>query len=454
MGETYAKPLPHDHKTTRAPLVPRSQSRGDGALELLQEISRELTAILDRQELLRRIGERVRPLADYQLFSLMTWNEESQQLEHAFSLRFGKEIQVKKVLQLGEGLCGTAALERKPVRVADVRLDPRYLQCDFGTGVRSELVVPLLAGGKLVGVLDLESTSHDAFTEENERMLATLAPYVAIALENARLYEELREKERRLEQDMATARDIQAQLLPDRPTDINGLEVGVGYAPARQLGGDFYDFPGYGDGQFALAVGDVAGKGTAAALYGALAVGTLREHVAEHPCAPAEMLALLNQRLLRSAVEGRFVALLFGVYDTERQVLRLANAGFPRPLVLRDSRLQAIRVEGVPLGLLPDMQYDEIQITLKCGDVILLCSDGIHEAMNQCEEEFGETGLNTVIAELARDGSAQRIADGILEAAGRHSAPNGGPGDDRTIVVLKVGENALREPTPSEIPLW
>lgn len=418
-------------------------------LALLHETSRELTSILDREELLRRMGERVKRLVDYQLFSVMLWHEGRQRLEHVFSLRFGEEIDLQLHLQLGEGLCGTAARERKPVRVANVRTDPRYLECAVGAGVRSELVVPLVFRGRLVGVLDLESTSYNAFSEHHEQILVTLASYIAIALENARLYEDVREKEHRLESDLATARKIQRRLLPGGAPEMVGMDVGIGYRPAHHLGGDFYDFPAYGEGQLAIAVGDVAGKGTAAALYGALAVGTLREHVAEHPCAPAEMLELMNQRLQLSSLPGHFVAMVFAVYDTATQTLRLANSGFPRPLRVRNGRAEPLPVEGVPLGLFPDIRYEEKMALLETDDVVVFCSDGVHEAVNRREEEFGEARLGRIVAELAPRGSAGEIAESILRATDHHAADRGGPDDDRTVVVVKVtGPNRLGQVDP------
>src|SRR5262249_38500726 len=149
-------------------------------------------------------------------------------------------------------------------------------------GVRSELVVPLLLRERLVGVLDLESVTPNAFTAEHERMLTTLGAYIAIALENSRLYQQARENELRLLSDLDTARAIQRQLLPTGARGIPGIDLAAGYAPARELGGDFYDFIPYGEGQLAFALGDVSGKGTAAALYGSLAIGVLREQSSEH----------------------------------------------------------------------------------------------------------------------------------------------------------------------------
>src|SRR6266478_6502506 len=286
-------------------------------LSLLYEVSREITSILDREELLRRVAQRVKKLVNYHVFSVMLWDEKTQQLESAFVMRYGDAIPVRMRVPLHQGLTGAAAAERRSVRVADTLADPRFLACEVETGVvvRSELVVPLLMQDRLIGVLDLESAETHAFTAEHERMLVTLASYVAIALENARLYEEARQTERRLNEDLSTAREIQRQLLPTGAREVPGLDLAAGYCSARELGGDFYDFLPYGKGRLAVALGDVSGKGTAAALFGSLAIGTMREHVAEHPCPPPQMLALLNRRLYGAHLDSRFIAMAFAVYD-------------------------------------------------------------------------------------------------------------------------------------------
>src|SRR5436309_9178318 len=346
-------------------------------LMLLYEVSRELTSILDREELLRRVAERVKKIVNYHVFSVMLWNEQAQLLESAFAMRYEDSIPVRLRLPLHQGLTGTAAGERRILRVNDVTEDPRYIRCETGVEARSELVVPLLIQDRLIGVLDLESTEPHAFTPEHERMLSTLGSYIAIALENARLYEEARENERRLRSDLDTAREIQRQLLPTGAREVPGLDLAAGYVPARELGGDFYDFLPYGEGRLALALGDVSGKGTAAALYGSLAIGTVREIVVDRACEPACMLALLNQRLHAARLDSRFIAMLFAIYDASTRRLTLSNAGGPYPLLVRDGHVISIRLEGVPLGLLPGTQYDESTIDLQPGDVILFASDGI-----------------------------------------------------------------------------
>ncbi len=416
-------------------------------LSLLYEVSREITSILDREQLLRQIAQRVKKLVNYHVFTVMLWNEKTQHLESAFVMRYGDSIPSRVSVPLHQGLTGAAASARRSVRVTDTLADPRFLACEVDTGVavRSELVVPLLMQDRLIGVLDLESAETHAFTPEHERMLSTLASYIAIALENARLYEEARESERRLQEDLATAREIQRQLLPTGARDVPGLDLAAGYCSARELGGDFYDFLPYGKGRLGLALGDVSGKGTAAALFGSLAIGTIREHVTEHPCPPAEMLAMLNRRLHGARLDARFIAMAFAVYDAGSRRLTLANAGGPYPLLVRDGEVQEIRAAGVPLGLFPDTEYDEMALDLQPGDAVLFASDGILESENHKEQEFGAQRLKALLQTVSPQHSASEICDLILNATDEYSGGGFAPHDDRTLLVLRVFDHATSD---------
>ena len=358
-------------------------------LSLLYEVSHEITSILDRAELLRRIAERVKKLVNYHVFTVMLWNESIQRLESVFSMRYEDAIPTRLNMPLCQGIAGAAAAERRTIRVNDVREDPRYLQCGPDVGVRSELVVPLLRQDRLVGVLDLESTELSAFTAEHERLLNILGSYVAVALENSRLFEEARDNQSRLLDDLETAREIQRQLLPTGAREVPGLDLATAYVPARELGGDFYDFLPYGVGRLAIAIGDVSGKGTAAALYGSLAIGILRELVNDKQATPSEVLGFMNSRLLAARLDARFIAMHFAVYDAALRELSISNAGGPLPLLVRNGEVTEVQVSGVPLGLLPEIEYDEVTLALFPGDVVVFASDGIHESTNAEQEEFG-----------------------------------------------------------------
>ena len=412
-------------------------------LMLLHEVSRELTSILDRQELLRSIAERVKKIVDYDVFSVMLWNEQTQLLESVFGMRCKDYIPLRMQLPLHKGLTGTAAGERRVLRIHDVNEDPRYIRSETGVETRSELVVPLLMKDRLIGVLDLESERRHAFTLEHERMLSTLGSFVAVALENARLYEEALESERRLRTDLDTAKEIQRQLLPTGAREVPGLDLAAAYVPASELGGDFYDFLPYGKGRLAIALGDVAGKGIAAALYGSLAIGMIREIVVDHIYEPSSMLALLNQRLHNGRLDSRFIAALFAVYDAASRRLTIANAGGPYPLLFRGGEVRTVLLEGVPLGLLPETEYDESSIDLIPGDVVVFASDGILESENAAKEEFGPERLSGILSAISPEDSARGIAQRILNETDRFSGAGAAPHDDRTLVVLRVtGEAA------------
>jgi phosphoserine phosphatase RsbU/P len=411
-------------------------------LALLYDIGRELTAILDLEDLMRTIGLRVKQLVDYDLFSIMLLNSSTNRLEHAVAVRFDERIQVKQTLALGQGLCGTAMKDRKAIRVGKVSTDPRYIRCEVGLGIQSELVIPLIARDHVLGVLDLESMKPNAFHETHERVLSLLASTVAIALENARLYDQLRRAEQSRTQDLERAREVQRLLLPESMPEVPGLEVAVLYVPAQELGGDFYDFLPYADGRLAIAVGDVAGKGPAAALLASLGVGILREHIVHQPSPPAELLADLNGHLQLPGSNGRFIAMALGIYDPGRKELCLAGAGFPHPLLVRNGSAAPVAINGVPLGLLPDSQYEAQSVPLQDGDVVVFCSDGVHEQTNAFEEEFGAERLIAQLAQICESSSAAGIARDIMQAINEHAGEKGCSDcrDDRTIIVLRFTE--------------
>jgi sigma-B regulation protein RsbU (phosphoserine phosphatase) len=416
-------------------------------LGLLYDVSRELTSILDREELLRRITELVKKLVNYDVFTVMLWNEKTQMLEGVFAKHYEDSIPSRFRVFLNQGVTGHAAATRKPIRLDDVRLDSRYIDCETCERVHSELVVPLLLQDRLIGVLDLESSQLAAFTPQHERMLVALGPFIAIALENSRLYQEARENELRLKNDLDTAREIQLQLLPRGAREVPGLDISVAYVPARELGGDFYDFLPYGEGRLALALGDVSGKGTAAALYGSLAIGILREHAVEHTAAPAVMLSMLNRRLHAARLEARFIALTFGVYDPTERTLSMANAGGTHPLLLRGGELSEIPVDGIPLGLFPEAEYTASTLHLRVGDVIVFASDGILESENVQQEEFGFDRLRTLLTSLPADSTVDDIAGAILRATDEFAGFGNPAHDDRTLLVIRVTPDS-----PSDLP--
>jgi sigma-B regulation protein RsbU (phosphoserine phosphatase) len=416
-----------------------SSSTSDEAslLRFLVEAAAGLSSSLELEEVFHRIATELQPLIDYHLFCVLLWNEETQLLEHSFSMKYGEAIPQKGGFPLGYGISGNVAATRRPIRISNVLEDPRYVRYRHPeVEIHSELAVPLVFKDRLIGVLDLESTEFDYFTVQHEQLVSTLASHIATALVNARLYAKVLRDELRLERDLATAREIQRGLLPEVIPRSRHLEIGCATSPARELGGDFYDLLHQKDGRLAFAVGDVAGKATPAALLGSMAVGLLRAHVVNDPRGAAEMLVELNDHLQDVGGDNRFVAMIYGLYDENERTLSLANAGFPRPLILRDGGIEEIPLEGLPLGLLPDAKYREMMVDVRSGNAVVFCSDGLMECENEREESFQAAVLPSLLRELAPQ-PAQRVADEINRAARRFAGWRDRQLDDYTVLVLK-----------------
>lgn len=423
-------------ETSDPPPPVAGRRRGSGTeatLDFLVDSARDLASTLRLEEVLERIARRVQTLLDAHLFCVMLWNEEAGLLEHTYSLKFGQHIPQRGGFALGEGLSGSAAAELRPLRVADVSADPRYVRFRHAeVEVRSELAVPLVSDGRLVGVLDLESTQLDAFTHEHEQVLWALASHMAAALENARLYGEVRSSQRRLEEELETARRIQSGLLPKRSPRIPGLDLGVARRAARELSGDFYDLLATPGGGLAFALGDVAGKGTGAALLASLAVGALRGELLARRLPPQEILRRLNDHFHGLALEHRFVALLLGSFEPPARLV-VSSAGIPPPIRLRGGRAESFDLAGVPLGGLADQTYAALALDLAPGDRYLFFTDGVEEAGG--DEPLGSAGLaRHALAHSHLD--AQALAGEILAAAERLGQV--GEADDRTVVILGV----------------
>jgi len=402
-------------------------------LLLLNEIARELTSILNLDELLGRIAELLRRLIDFQMFSILLLDSSGDKLQHRFSMRFNENVHVKHEIPLGRGLVGHAAETRQAILVPDVSKDPRYIETNPET--RSELAVPLVYKDKVIGVIDMEHTRRGFFTEDHRRTMMTLAAQVAIAIENARLYEEIARQERRLERDLALARELQMRLLPQTLPKLAHLELAAKFTPARAIGGDLYDFIPYSLSRLGIVIGDVSGKGAPAAIYAALVSGILRSHAPIEP-GPAEMLSAVNLSLAERRIEAQFVSLIYAVWDDEHRTLLVANSGLPRPIHVHDGKNTVIEATGLPLGLFDDADYDEFRFKMKPGDMFVFFSDGILDARNRSGELFGRGRAEKVVAECAGR-SADCVVDSLFKAAAEHSA-GVETFDDQTVVAIKV----------------
>jgi phosphoserine phosphatase RsbU/P len=409
-------------------------------LVLLNEIAQELTSILNLDELLKRIAELLRKLIDYQMFSILLLDSTGTRLQHRFSQKFEEKIQLKHEILTGVGIVGEAAESKQAVLVPDVSKDPRYRMVNPET--RSELAVPLIYKDKVIGVLDLEHTRRNFFTDDHQRTVTTLAAQVAIAIENARLYEEIAKQESRLDRDLSMARELQVRLLPQARPKLAHLEIAAKFSPARAIGGDLYDFVPYSQSRIAIAIGDVSGKGAPAAIYAALVSGILRSHAPIEP-GPAEMLSAVNYSLSERRIDGQFVSIIYAVWDDKERTLVVANSGLPRPVFCRNGKTQIIEATGLPLGLFDDAEYDEFTFYAKPGDVFVFFSDGILDASNSAGDMFGRPRVERIVEKMHAD-SVESIVKALFDAAAEH-ASGVETFDDQTVVAIKVTGTKTKE---------
>ena len=416
-----------------------TERRYADTLEALGEIGRDFASTLDLDELLKRIARTIKRIIDYRTFGILLVDEDARTVSLRLAVKYDDQI-LQKRIPIGEGLVGYAALHKTPVLVGDVRQDPRYIK--VVEDVRSELVIPLLVKDRCVGLFDLESPELNAFNKRHVELLTPLASSAAVAVENARLYDEVRRNGIRLDKEMRFAQRVQQALLPTAlPKRLKGVDVGWRIEPARELGGDLYEFLSLEPHTLTVAVGDVSGKGAPAALYSAF-VGELirsrtfrRRHSTLAP-SPADVLASMNRIMHERRLEEYYCTLLYAQFDLRRHTVTLANSGLPFPIHCTSESCSQIQCPGVPLGSFPESGYDDLTVGLGVGDVFASCSDGVFEAMNENGDEFGTERLKAVI-QHARTRPAREIVEAIFEAAiaFRGTAVQN---DDMTAVVVKI----------------
>jgi len=417
----------------------RSERHYNETLETLAEIGREMSSILDLDVLLTRIASLTKRIIDYRTFGILLLNETTNMLEMKLAVRYGEENSAKNI-KLGEGLVGWAALYKEPLLISDVSKDPRYI--NLVEDVRSELVIPMLIKDRCIGVFDLESPELNAFTKENKELLTLLASQAAVAIENARLYEEVRRNEERIEKELRFAQRVQAALLPtEPPRRLRNADVAARFAPARELGGDLHDFIDPEPNSLVVAVGDVSGKGAPAALYSAFAAELVRSRTYRRRYTPdrfsvAGVLQAMNTILHDRQLEEYYCTLCYAFFDFKRRAVTLSNSGLPYPVRCLDDDCGQIELPGVPLGSFSGVTYDEVTLPLRAGELFVFCTDGIFEAMNADGKEYGAQRLCDVVREN-RKATAREIVDAIFDSVilFRGTAPQG---DDMTAVAVKI----------------
>jgi sigma-B regulation protein RsbU (phosphoserine phosphatase) len=413
-------------------------------LRLLLDITKKISRSLDLQEVLNLVMDTLGTLLPYDaagIYVIQGHREKEAEDGTGSGAVFrseavrGYDIEdlVELRLKMGEGIIGYVATTGEPVISPDVHNEPRYINAREETS--SEMVAPIISNDEVIGVFDLESDQLNAYTPDDLQVLMLLASQVAIIIEKVMLHEQLVEK-KRLEGQLEVARQVQLELLPAADPNLEGFDISAYNFPTEEVSGDYYDWVRIYDDQIAVVIADVSGKGAPAALLMAFLRASLR--VAIHiGYAPHISMAKVNYFLWESIERNQFVTAFYGVLDASNKTLAYTNAGHNPPLILdKDGNARFIERGGLPLGMFRDTRYYEYYISIEPGQVIVLYTDGVTEAVNPEGEEYGRERLANAAREAqslsAREMVSRIHRDVIDWTRGQ------GAGDDITFFIIKA----------------
>ncbi len=400
--------------------------------EVLLEVTRLLAAPFDLEEVVEAIFTGLRQVVDFDASAIYLITRGTEVLEMVSEHGYPEGSESAFDLQIGQGIVGWVAKHGEPVIVPDVNADPRYVAARFST--RSEIAAPLIVEGRVIGVFNLESDHEDVYHEGHLELLNAFAAQAAVAVERARTARD-RVERRRLEKELAIARDIQRSFLPASAPRVPGFDLAGTSISHDQVGGDYYDFITVSETRMGLAIADVSGKGIPAAL---LMAGFRMALLAEirNEFAIRAVMRKVNQLLHESTERDRFVTAFYGVLDWRNGVLIFSNAGHNPPLLLHaDGTSEPLTEGGVALGVLEDTHYEERPVGIGHGDIVVMYTDGVSEAENERKEQFGTERIEAIVranpGHNARE-LTQDIVAAVLDWAGAV-----GLNDDLTLLVLR-----------------
>jgi sigma-B regulation protein RsbU (phosphoserine phosphatase) len=413
---------------------------------MLLDITKTISRSLDLQEVLNLVMDTLDSLIPYDAAGIF--------LLHSVAKAEGgegpREFQAEAVrgydidelrdlhLKLGEGFIGHVALSAQPIISPDVRNDPIYINARNET--RSEMIAPIISNSEVIGVFDLESDELNAYSDDDLQVLMMLASQVAIIIEKVMLHEQLIQK-KRLEGQLEVARQVQLELLPASDPQLPGFDISAYNYATEEVSGDYYDWVRIYEDQIGLVIADVSGKGVPAALLMAFLRASLR--AATHiGYAPQISMAKVNFLLWESIERNQFITAFYGILDTVNRTLVYANAGHNPPVLLKangDARF--IESGGLPLGMFRDTRYHQYYVPIEPGEVLVLYTDGVTEAMNPAGEEFGRSRLAQAVRDAAHLPARELIRKVQTEVL--KWTDGKGPDDDITFFVIK----ALKEQT-------
>ena len=406
-------------------------------LAALYYVTQLVNSSLDLDEVLNQVMDQIIRLTKAERAFLMLKNDAGE-LEFKIARHIDRETVEGSSFNISRTIVQRVAEQGNPIVTTNAQEDPRFRSQEsvLSYSLRSILCVPLRVKEQITGVIYADNRLKAGIFGDRQRDLLTVfANQAAISIENARLHaKEIQQQ--LINQELETARGIQERFLPDKVPQHPEWDIAAFWHPARNVAGDFYDFYALPDGRLAIAIADVSGKGVPAALFMALSVTVLRFAMGLN-FSPGELMNQANQAIL-SSQQSRMFATAFACYlDLESSVMQFASAGHNPPLLYRAATDQCeyLEVSGVAMGVFKEAQYAEDVVTLGEGDVLILFTDGITEAINEDQEEFEEGRLEKVVMQHASR-PAQELVDLIIEAVAAFATEQG-VFDDETLVVVK-----------------
>jgi len=398
-------------------------------LLLLQRVAQRINSILDLDLLLEEVVSDVAQTFGYSRSGILLKDDDTNELEIAAVRGWTVNYHMKgERFKIGEYrmICHVGQTG-ETYYAPDVKVDPYYQVSEHSTC--SELDIPLKIRGRLIGVFNFQHQDINAFSESRIQLLEALAGHVSTAIENARLFENERKEKERLTGELNEARNVQLSLFPGWTPDMPGFEITGLCIPCREVGGDWFDYIPLNDGSLAVVLADVSGKGSGAALLMASTRSILRMF-AERGLPPGEVLRNVNQALLKDFPKTRFVTMIYAVISSSGRSIVFANAGHPPPIFTNSKGVHLLNFEsGLPLGIL-EGSFPEHTIEMSAGSHLLLYSDGISEAMNPVEEEYGEERIKDQMTNPAA--TVTSLLDNVQDYM------NGSPAsDDMTVVMIR-----------------
>lgn len=355
---------------------------------LVQRVIKKINSILDLKDLLEQIIEDASQTLGFTKCGVLLYDEIANQLELVAVTGWeDKSINVGARFNPGQGIVWRSFFERKIIYYPDVNEYPDELPCDFKS--QSHIDIPLMSRGKVFGILNAQHTEMDGFSEHDINVLKTLAEHVAIAMQNAMLFEEEKKEKEIILKDIKEASVIQKNLFPKNSPLVKNFHISGMCEPCFEVGGDWFDYIQLPSGKIGVLLADVSGKGLAASLL-MTSARTIIRMIAEQEESPAKLLTKVNKVLAADIPPGRFITLVYAVIDPVSKIITMANAGHQHPIYCSNQQVENIVMEaGLPLGI-KEHEYKEYSFSMNTGDKIFLYSDGVNEAMDFRNNLFGE----------------------------------------------------------------